>query len=125
MPGAASAMEPVRTSVGASGGILGLLGFLLVFETLHPRLVPHPSRRRLAAALGFMFVIGVVANQFIDNWAHAGGVVAGMAYAAIVFPRSRSARRPRPTRLDLVVGGVAGIVLTGSVLLAVGRMLAS
>ena len=42
---------PDQDSVGASGGLLGLLGFLLVFETLHPRLVPHPTRRRLFAAL--------------------------------------------------------------------------
>ena len=112
-----------RPSVGASGGLLGLLGFLLVFETLHPRLVPHPTRRRLFAGLLLTFLVGFVGYRFIDNYAHGGGLAAGVLYAAIVFPRSRSARRPRANRLDHVVGCAALAVLTASALLAVGRML--
>lgn len=122
---ATAEMMPDRPSVGASGGLLGLLGFLLVFETLHPRLVPHPTRRRLFAGLGVIFLIGFVGYQFIDNYAHGGGLAAGVVYGAIVFPKSRSPRRPRPNTLDVVVGTGAAAVLTASLLLAVGRMLAS
>ena len=116
---------PEKASVGASGGLLGLLGFLLVFETLHARLVPRPTRRRLCAALVLTFLIGVVGYSFIDNYAHGGGLAAGMLYAAIVFPKSRSARRPRANRMDRIFGGVSLAVLTAFALVAVKLMLAS
>jgi len=116
---------PGFPSVGASGGILGLLGFLLVFETLHARLAPRSARRRLLAAVVMTFVIGVVAQAFIDNAAHAGGLVAGMIYAVVVFPRSFSARRPRATKMDLLLGGLSLFILAASALQALRAMLAS
>ncbi|MEC9055122.1 MAG: rhomboid family intramembrane serine protease [Verrucomicrobiota bacterium] len=114
---------PNQSSVGASGGLLGLLGFLIVFETLHSRLVPRPSRRRLGAALIITFVIGFFGYRFIDNWAHGGGLVAGMFYGLIVFPKSRSARRPRANRMDRFFGGVGLLVLAVSLGLGVIFML--
>ena len=114
---------PNQSSVGASGGLLGLLGFLIVFETLHSRLVPRPSRRRLGAALIITFVIGFFGYRFIDNWAHGGGLVAGMFYGLIVFPKSRSARRPRANRMDRFFGGVGLLVLAVSLGLGVILML--
>ena len=110
---------PAQASVGASGGIMGLLGFVLVFEWLHGRLVPKRATRRLVAALVFTFVVGFVGYNFIDNWAHGGGLVAGMLYAAIVFPKSSSPHRPRATRGDQILGVLAGLVVVGGALLAV------
>ncbi|NJM37483.1 MAG: rhomboid family intramembrane serine protease, partial [Akkermansiaceae bacterium] len=49
--GAASARFVAAPSVGASGGLMGWLGFLLVFETLHRQLVPRRATRRLAAGV--------------------------------------------------------------------------
>jgi membrane associated rhomboid family serine protease len=114
-----------RASVGASGGLMGLLGFLLVFETLHQRLVPHPTRRRLFAALILTFAVGFIGYRFIDNYAHGGGLAAGVLYAVIVFPRSRSARRPRANKIDLILGSFAALALTTSALVAVYKMVAS
>ena len=114
---------PNQSSVGASGGLLGLLGFLIFFETLHSRLVPRPSRRRLGAALIITFVIGFFGYRFIDNWAHGGGLVAGMFYGLIVFPKSRSARRPRANRMDRFFGGLGLLVLAAALGLGVIFML--
>lgn len=116
---------PGAPSIGASGGVLGVLGMLMAFELLHQRLVPRSARRRLAAGVVATFAIGFVGYKFIDNAAHAGGLLAGIAYGLVVFPRSTSVRRPRAMRIDLVVGGLALIVLTASSLLAIGLMLAS
>jgi membrane associated rhomboid family serine protease len=107
-----------RPSIGASGGIMGLLGFLLVFETLHAGLVPVSARRRLLGGLALTAVIGALAYEYIDNWAHAGGLVGGLAYAAIVFPRSASPHRPASTQTDVVVGACCGLILLGSAALA-------
>lgn len=110
---------PTQASVGASGGIMGLLGFVLVFEWLHGRLVPKRATRRLCAALVFTFVVGFVGYNFIDNWAHGGGLVAGMVYAGIVFPKSSSPHRPRATRFDQVLGSVALLFVVAGAVLAV------
>ena len=121
--GEASARFVATQSVGASGGLMGLLGFLLVFETLHRRLVPESSRRRLVGGVVLTAAIGFVFHRFIDNAAHAGGLVAGMVYAALVFPKSASPHRPRTTTVDVVLGGAALGLLVCSALLACAKML--
>jgi len=121
--GEASARFTATPSVGASGGLMGLLGFLLVFETLHRRLVPESSRRRLVGGVVLTAAIGFVFHRFIDNAAHAGGLVAGMVYAALVFPKSASPHRPRTTTTDVVLGGGALGLLVCSALLACLKML--
>lgn len=97
---------PEATSVGASGGLMGWLGFLLVFESLHSQLVPKSSRRRLIGGVLMTGLIGLVGYRFIDNAAHVGGLLAGMVYAVVVFPKSGSVLRPRVMGVDYVVGGV-------------------
>lgn len=117
--GEASARFLPATSVGASGGLMGWLGFLLVFESLHAKLVPRRSRKRLAAGVALTALIGVIGFKFIDNAAHAGGLLAGMAYAALVFPKSGSAMRPRTTSTDLVAGSLALAFLLASAVWAI------
>lgn len=105
--GEASARFLTSPTIGASGGIIGLLGFLMVFESMHQALVPESVRRRLLAGLLMTAAIGMVGYRFIDNWAHGGGLLAGMAYALIVFPKSSSAKRPDSTQGDRYAGYVA------------------
>lgn len=102
---------PSVSSVGASGGILGLLGFLLVFETLHRTLVPRAASKRLVAGLVVVALMGAIGFSFIDNAAHAGGLVAGMLYALIVFPPTTSVFRPEILLKDKVLGYTAVVVL--------------
>ncbi|GAA5483223.1 rhomboid family intramembrane serine protease [Haloferula sargassicola] len=109
-------------SLGASGGLMGMLGFLLVFEWLHRRLVPESSRRRLIAGLLLTAGIGIVGFKFIDNAAHGGGLVLGMAYAFGVFPSSNSATRPRLTWADQIGGGAAGLVFVAAALWTLVRI---
>lgn len=114
---------PDRIAVGASGGLLGLLGFMLVFEKMHPHLVPKPAQRRLLAGIVLMVVIGFIGMSFIDNAAHAGGLLAGMAYAGIVFPKSTSFHRPKAIIKDKIVGSVMAIVIIASSLWAVYQVI--
>ena len=107
-------------SVGASGGLMGRLRFLLVFKTLHKNLIPRRARRRLAAGAA---LIGIIGYRFIDNAAHTGGLLAGMTYAAIVFPRSSSPERPGSTLTDKLAGGGALAVLAAAAVFAAQEML--
>lgn len=125
MGGEASARLVAAPSVGASGGLMAWLGFLLVFETLHKKLVPLRARRRLAAGVFITALIGLIGYRYIDNAAHAGGLLAGMLYAVIVFPPTASTRRPRSTVTDRIAGSAAMIVLIAAALLATAKVLAS
>lgn len=100
-----------KASVGASGGLMGWLGFLLVFETLHSRLVPRSAKRRLVGGVIMTALIGLIGYRFIDNAAHFGGLVAGMVYAGIVFPKSGSVMRPKANRVDILVGSASMLVI--------------
>lgn len=110
-------------SVGASGGLMGWLGFLLVFESLHGRLIPQKARRRLIAGVLLTGLFGIIGYRFIDNAAHAGGLLAGMLYAAIVFPKSFSPNRPKSTLTDRIAGSTALAVLMFSAVFAVRKIL--
>lgn len=120
--GAASARFVTAPSVGASGGLMGWLGFLLVFESLHHRLVPRSASRRLLAGVVLTGVIGLVGFRFIDNAAHLGGLLAGMVYALIVFPKSTSPSRPNTTLPDRLAGAAALLVLVLSAVAAVVKI---
>lgn len=117
--GEASARFTDATSVGASGGLMGWLGFLLVFETLHSKLVPRSAKRRLIGGVIITGLIGLVGYKFIDNAAHFGGMFAGMAYALIVFPKSTSVIRPSMTLTDRILGTASLAVIALSGLLAI------
>lgn len=116
---------PNVNSVGISGGIAGLLGFLLVFETLHAKLVPKTARRRLLGTLALMAVIGAIGFQFIDNAAHLGGLLGGMAYAIIVFPKSSSALRPKTLTQDLILGIASGLILVTTAAFAIFQIISN
>lgn len=120
--GEASARFMETTSVGASGGLMGWLGFLLVFETLHSKLIPSSARRRLVGGVIMTGLIGLVGYRFIDNAAHFGGLLAGMAYAAIVFPKSGSVLRPKMTKTDRLVGVASLVVIAISGAFAIVKM---
>jgi membrane associated rhomboid family serine protease len=122
--GEASARFVAAPSVGASGGLMGWLGFLLVFESLHGRLVPRAATRRLLAGIVLTGIIGLVEYRFIDNAAHLGGLLAGMLYALIVFPKSASSKRPNTTLPDRLAGGAALAVLVLSAGFAILKILA-
>ena len=77
----------------------------------------------MIAGIVFTAILGYVFRHFIDNAAHAGGLIAGMVYAAVVFPKSSSPHRPRTTSADLVFGGAALGLLIASALYACVRML--
>ena len=120
--GEATARLLAATSVGASGGLMGWLGFLLVFETLHGKLVPRSARRRLIGGVVMTGLIGLIGYRFIDNAAHFGGLLAGMAYAVVVFPKSSSVMRPRVTITDRLVGVISIGAICFAAFLAISKM---
>lgn len=72
------ALSPVA-SVGASGGIMGLVGYLGARAGRRPAEFPDDFLHRVRYAVGATAVLGVLGFAFVDNWAHLGGLLAGAA----------------------------------------------
>ena len=103
-------LMPEGVSVGASGGIMGLLGFLAIFGYRRKRDLPPDFLRNIITNLLFIGVIGVVGFAVIDNAAHFGGLIGGVIYGVLVIPANRE-KSPQQTGLIPRVLGFASIAL--------------
>jgi membrane associated rhomboid family serine protease/Flp pilus assembly protein TadD len=119
---ASVAWNPGVLSVGASAAIFGLAGALLASfylgEFSLPRAAISPVLRSLLFFIGFNVLFGAGFNFFagssggIDNAAHFGGLVSGMALGALVA--RLAPQQDAPLRRACVLGVVAlGVLLAG------------
>lgn len=82
---------PNEPSVGASGGIVGLLGYLAVYAFKRRKLMPEGFLKSLITDICFIALTGVLINQFnsqikIDNFGHLGGLLVGALYGLVQIP---------------------------------------
>lgn len=90
-------MGPGEASVGASGGILGCLGFLLVVTGKYRRVLPGYLRASLLQSTFVVAIFGLLGAGFIDNAAHAGGFLGGLLLGFVLSPWIELApRKSRP-----------------------------
>ncbi|MFM8360501.1 MAG: rhomboid family intramembrane serine protease, partial [Verrucomicrobiota bacterium] len=68
---------PGQSSVGASGGLMGFVGFLAVMGWKRRHLLPPRFAMNVLRSIGFMTVFGLLAWSVLDNAAHAGGALTG------------------------------------------------
>ena len=111
---------PGATSVGASGGIMGLVGFLAVFGHRRREAVPAGFFKSMMVNICLVGAVGLVGFAVIDNAAHLGGLLAGAACGAVLIKRAErgDAAPPGATIRRLGVAAllaVAAISLLGIV----------
>jgi rhomboid protease GluP len=80
-----------RPSTGASGAIFGLLGALTAFLLTHRKLFGQVGMRQFGN-LVFVAILNLglglaPGNQNIDNWAHFGGLLGGVALTLFLGPQ--------------------------------------
>lgn len=78
---------PDGTSVGASGGIMGLIGYLAIYGYRRKRQLPPDFLKSMLINIGFIAAFGLVAWQIIDNFGHLGGFLVGAIYGFLQIPR--------------------------------------
>jgi membrane associated rhomboid family serine protease len=99
------------TSIGASAGVLGLAGYLLVFT--HRRRGDGSGwlRKRVLGVLAAVAVFGVLGFFFVDNAAHLGGLLAGVLVGVAAAPVAAGDPGPDSARVVDVAGWTAVAVL--------------
>ncbi len=115
---------PDGLSVGASGGIVGIIGYLAVYAFKRRRFISDEFRKSLLINIGFILIFGLVLYRVIDNYGHIGGLVFGAAYGLVQIPSDEYADPRVAGSVTQVAGlGAVGIYLAGcamSVLLILG-----
>ncbi|MBU2574766.1 MAG: rhomboid family intramembrane serine protease [Elusimicrobia bacterium] len=100
-----SAVMQPKPAVGASGAIFGLMGAAIVFFYRY-RGSFHMRDRRIGAALlgwgAFQLGLGLLI-PYVDNWAHFGGLAAGIVFGftlpAGLFEKAGPSQNPPPAGL--------------------------
>jgi membrane associated rhomboid family serine protease len=111
-----SANTALGITVGASGGITGLMGLLILVGRFQGRQFPKASAAGIrqwiginAALILFMGISGL--GGLVNNYAHVGGFVAGMGLALVLPPRGaiggRDLRKAETAALALVIAAAS------------------
>lgn len=104
-------------SVGISGALFGLVGYLWALRRVHPRAAMVMNDRMIRSVLT-MLVIGVILTQSgrypIDNWAHGVGLGMGFLVGLAV-------RHPQRRRLVPLCGLLGVVLVVASMFLAFGE----
>ena len=80
-------LYPQTTSVGASGGVMGFVGFLLVLGYRRREKLPPGFAGAILLSIAATAALGVVGFALIDNAAHLGGLVGGAVLGRILERR--------------------------------------
>jgi rhomboid protease GluP len=72
--------SPMTPSVGASAGIMGLIGVMIAWGTTHRSAIADAVRGQYIMWVIFMLVIGLLPGN-VDNAAHVGGLASGFGIA--------------------------------------------
>jgi len=100
-----------NNSLGASGGLLGLVGAMLAITSKRGGAYMRELRSRLVSNVVILFVLGFM-GMGMDNWAHGGGLAAGFALGKIFADRQPMNIRER--QIASALGWVAGIAVIAS-----------
>jgi len=117
-------LMPTGTSVGASGGIMGLIGYLAVFGQRRQQQLPPGFSKSIWISIVLTGAVGIVGYQFIDNFAHLGGLLAGAAYGLIQVPSDLSSNVRATTGFTTkLLGGAALAVFVATCLFSIALLL--
>jgi len=106
--------SPDTPSLGASGGVFGLVAASTVFGFVRPDVLPSRGRRLFGMAmlpyLLLMFWSGLM-NADTDNWSHLGGLLTGLLLGFVLSPPPLERPKGRNRRWQLGVYGTVAATL--------------
>ena len=99
-------------SIGASGGLLGIVGAMIAVTTKRGGAYMRDLRSRLVSSVVILFVLGAMPGIAIDNWAHGAGFVAGFVLGKIFV--DRQPMNPGERQFAAALGWIAGLAVIAS-----------
>lgn len=111
---------PYVASVGASGAVFGLFGYLLYIRWRNPLALSPAVSQWLMTLLIINIVITILPGTNIDIWGHFGGLAGGSLAGNIIGApgwRSNIARMQRPQELSRAI--LATLVLVCGILISI------
>ena len=100
-----SYLAGVSLTIGASTGILGLVGALLYFGRSRGGVYGTAIYKQLGVWVAIIFVIGFMV-PVINNWGHGGGLVAGAVLGILLGYEDKK----KETYLHKAIAGVCAVV---------------
>jgi rhomboid protease GluP len=95
-------MHPVIVGAGASGAVFGIAGILIVLLSNKKLPIPWPELKKLRRSVIWFAILnlvlgvglgsGLLSSIRIDNFAHIGGCLCGLALGLPLLPRMTSGR---------------------------------
>ncbi|MDQ4122747.1 MAG: rhomboid family intramembrane serine protease [Acidobacteriota bacterium] len=116
-------LMPETTSIGASGGVIGLFGFLGVYGYKNKQHLPPGFLRNIVINLLLIAAIGVIGYSFIDNAAHAGGLVVGTIYGLLTTRRNELSEPKAASGFVNIFGYISLLLVAASALFSIIRIL--
>jgi membrane associated rhomboid family serine protease len=104
---------PSTSTIGASGGIVGIIGYLFLFSRRRNEQFPEGFRAATAAVFISLVTMGAIGFWYIDNPGHAGGALMGIALAALLVDQALSYGEEISLPIIDFMGVVAIAVLIG------------
>jgi len=117
---------PETPSVGASGGIMGIIGYAAILGYRRKQQMPPDFFRSMLINIGFIAAFGLVAYQIVDNFGHLGGLAVGVIYGFLQIPKSLD-NDPRKVGvaadfLGMIAMGLFGFTAIFSILLILEKI---
>lgn len=100
---------PDTPSVGASGGIMGIIGYAAILGYKRKQQMPPDFLKSMLINIGFIAAFGLVAYQIVDNFGHLGGLLTGAIYGFLQIPRNLE----KDPRKGSVVADFFGMIAMG------------
>lgn len=110
-----------KFSIGASGALLGLIGLLLAMSMGRKTAGMQMLRGQMIRWLIYILVFGLLMRG-IDNWAHAGGLIAGFVLGKLMASRPPVSAEER--KRAYAMGWAAGLAVAASFAMVIVGMVA-
>jgi membrane associated rhomboid family serine protease len=115
-------LYPNDTSVGASGGIMGLIGYQLMLGHRKKKHLPAGFYKAVGVGILFIGILGAVGFSLIDNAAHAGGLLAGVICGHYLIGKAEHNLSIIPGKLVKLLSCISIIIIGSAGILSIVMM---
>jgi rhomboid protease GluP len=114
---------PEGISVGISGGVVGLIGYLAVYSFRRRQFISPAYRKNLLMNIGLILLFGIALFNYIDNYGHIGGLIAGAVYGFFQIPADAYTDPREPGKFAKLTGKLSIAVIAAVSVFSIFKML--